>query len=120
MDGCPGRWVYGKGRHPDSVHSSHAFTAWRSAHKWVVIAVLIKFPFAARRWALPVLIALYRTSEVSRAEGTRHRTPAQLMCWLLPCCSACSLTVRSWSPAIPVKAQCRTRRAKRWTRPLSS
>jgi hypothetical protein len=83
VDGHPGPKVYGKGRHRDAVRSSHAFTAWRYGHKWVVLAVLVKFPFAARRWALPVLVDLYRTPEVSRAEGVRHRTPAQLMCRLL-------------------------------------
>ena len=83
VDGHPGRRVYGKGRHRDPVRSSHAFTAWRYGHKWVVLAVLVKFPFAARRWALPVLVDLYRTPEVSKAEGVRHRTPAELMCRLL-------------------------------------
>ena len=83
VDGHPGRTVYGKARHRDPVRSSHAFTAWRYGHRWVVLAVLVKFPFAARRWALPVLVDLYRTPEVSRAEGVRHRTPAQLLCRLL-------------------------------------
>jgi hypothetical protein len=83
VDGHPGRAVYGKGRHRDAVRSSHAHTAWRYGHKWVVLAVLVKFPFAARRWALPVLVDLYRTPEVSKAEGVRHRTPARLMCRLL-------------------------------------
>jgi hypothetical protein len=83
VDGHPGRRVYGKGRHRDPVRSSHAYTAWRYGHKWVVLAVLVKFPFAARRWALPVLVDLYRTPEVSTAEGVRHRTPAQRMCRLL-------------------------------------
>jgi DDE superfamily endonuclease len=83
VDGHPGRTVYGKGRHRDPVRSSHSYTAWRYGHKWVVLAVLVKFPFAARRWALPVLVDLYRTPEVSRAEGVRHKTPAQLMCRLL-------------------------------------
>jgi len=83
VDGHPGRAVYGKGRHRDAVRSPHSYTAWRYGHKWVVLAVLVKFPFAARRWALPVLVDLYRTPEVSRAEGVRHRTPARLMCRLL-------------------------------------
>jgi hypothetical protein len=83
VDGHPGPTVYGKGRHRDAVRSSHAYTAWRYGHKWVVLAVLVKFPFAARRWALPVLVDLYRTPEVSRAAGVRHRTPAQLMCRML-------------------------------------
>jgi hypothetical protein len=83
VDGHPGRTVYGKARHRDPVRSSHAYTAWRYGHKWVVLAVLVQFPFAARRWALPVLIDLYRSPEFDRAEGRRHKTPAQLMCRLL-------------------------------------
>lgn len=83
VDGHKGNHVYGKARHRDPVRSSHSYTAWRYGHKWVVLAVLVKFPFATRRWALPVLIDLYRTPEVSTAEGVRHRTPAQLMCRLL-------------------------------------
>src|SRR5436305_1623646 len=67
VDGHPGRTVYGKARHRDPVRSSHAFTAWRYGHRWVVLAVLVKVPFAARRWALPVRVDLYRTPEVSRA-----------------------------------------------------
>ena len=83
VDGHPGPRVYGKGRHRDGVRSSHSYRAWRYGHKWVVLAVLVKFPFATRRWALPVLVDLYRTPEVSKAEKVRHRTPAQLMCRLL-------------------------------------
>jgi DDE superfamily endonuclease len=83
VDGHPGRRVYGKARHRDPVRSSHAFTAWRYGHKWVVLAVLVRFPFATRRWALPVLVDLYRSPELDRAEGRRHKTPAQLMCRLL-------------------------------------
>ena len=83
VDGHKGACVYGKGRHRDAVRSTHSYTAWRYGHKWVVLAVLVKFPFATRRWALPVLVDLYRPPEVSAAEGRRHRTPAQLMCRLL-------------------------------------
>ena len=83
VDGHPGRTVYGKGRHRDPVRSSHSHTAWRYGHKWVVLAVLVKFPFATRPWALPVLVDLYLPPDVSEAEGRRHRTPAQLMCRLL-------------------------------------
>jgi len=83
VDGHPGPKVYGKARHRDPVRSTHSHTAWRYGHKWVVLAVLVKFPFASRRWALPVLIDLYRAPALNQAEGRRHRTPAQLMCRLL-------------------------------------
>lgn len=83
VDGHPGPKVYGKARHRDAVRSSHSYTAWRYGHKWVVVAVLVTFPFATRRWSLPVLIDLYRSEEDDRKRGRHHHTPAQLMCRLL-------------------------------------
>jgi hypothetical protein len=83
VDGHPGPKVYGKARHRDPVRSTHSYTAWRYGHKWVVLAILVRFPFATRRWALSVLVALYRAPALNRAEGRPHRTPAQLMCRLL-------------------------------------
>jgi hypothetical protein len=83
VESHPGRRVYGKGRHRDPVRSSHAYTAWRYGHRWVVLAVLVRFPFATRPWALPVLVDLYRSPEADRDEGRRHHTPAQLACRLL-------------------------------------
>jgi DDE superfamily endonuclease len=79
----PGPHVFGKARHRDPVRSSHAFTAWRYGHKWVVLAVLVRFPFANRPWALPILVALYQSEEADRDRGHRHRTPAQHMIRLL-------------------------------------
>jgi hypothetical protein len=83
VDGHPGRHVYGKARHRDPVRSSHAYTAWKYGHRWVVLAVLVQFPFAGRPWALPVLVDLYHSEEDDRRRGRPHRTPAQLMCRLL-------------------------------------
>lgn len=73
----PGRHVFGEARHRDPVRSTHAFTAWRYGHKWVVLAVLVRFPFAVRPWALPALVVLYRDPADDRRERRRHRTPAQ-------------------------------------------
>ena len=83
VDEHRGEKVYGKGRHRDPVRSTHSYTAWRWGHKWVVLAVLVKFPFASRPWALPVLVALYRTPEWDREHGRRHKTPCELMRQLL-------------------------------------
>jgi hypothetical protein len=83
VDGHPGRHVYGKARHRDPVRSSHAYTAWKYGHRWVVLAVLIRFPWATRPWALPVLVELYRSEQDDRRRRRPHRTPAQLMCRLL-------------------------------------
>ncbi|WP_020473660.1 IS701 family transposase [Zavarzinella formosa] len=83
VDGHPGRHVYGKARHRDPVRSSHSYTAWRYGHKWVVLAVLVRFPGTTRPWALPILVDLYRTAEDDRRRERTHRTPARLMCRLL-------------------------------------
>jgi hypothetical protein len=73
-----GKKVYGKGCHYDAVRSSHTHVVWRWGHRWVVLAVSVKFPFTSRRWALPVLAALYRPKELNQAEGRRHKTAPDL------------------------------------------
>jgi DDE superfamily endonuclease len=79
VDEHRGAHVYGKGRHRDPVRSTHRYTAYRWGHKWVVLAILVRFPFARRPWALPVLVALYRSPEWDRQHGRRHKTPARLL-----------------------------------------
>ena len=78
-----GKKVYGKARHRDPVRSSHSYTAFRWGHKWVVLAVLVRFPGTTRPWALPILVALYRPAALDRQEHRRHYTPAQQMQRLL-------------------------------------
>src|SRR5262245_16028891 len=77
----PGAKVYGKGCHRDPVRSTHSFTAYRWGHKWVVLAVLVRFPFCRRRWALPLLVALYRPEEegVDGVTKRAHKTPVDLL-----------------------------------------
>src|SRR4029079_18437099 len=79
VDEHPGDKVFGKGCHRDPVRSTHSFTAYRWGHKWVVLAMLVRFPFATRPWALPLLVALYRPDEEDRAHTRRHKTPPQLL-----------------------------------------
>src|SRR4051794_34685693 len=83
VESHPGRKVHGKARHRDPVRSSHGYTAWRYGHKWVVLAVLVRFPWADRPWALPVLVDLYRSAEEDRRRRRPHRTPAYLLCRLV-------------------------------------
>lgn len=83
VDGHPGARVYAKARHRDPVRSTHAYTAWRWGHRWVVLAVLVRLPWASRPWALPVLVDLYRSEEEDRRRNRPHRTPAQLLCRLV-------------------------------------
>jgi DDE superfamily endonuclease len=77
VDEHRGKKVFGKGRHRDAVRSSHSYTAFRYGHKWVVLAVLVHFPFTSRPWALPVLVVLYRNKD--KSQKRRHKTPSQQM-----------------------------------------
>jgi hypothetical protein len=80
----PGDKVFGKACHRDPVRSSHSYTAFRWGHKWVVLAVLVRFPFTRRLWALPLLAALYRSEADDLKAGRKHKTPQQLLRQL--CC----------------------------------
>jgi len=73
-----GKRVYGKGCHHDAVRSARKHVVFRWGHRWVVLAISVKFPFTSRRWALPVLAALYRPAELNLAEGRRHKTAPDL------------------------------------------
>jgi DDE superfamily endonuclease len=72
VDEHRGAKVYGKGCHRDPVRSTHSYTTFRWGHKWVVLAILVQFPFATRAWALPVLSALYHSPE----KATKTQAPA--------------------------------------------
>ena len=73
-----GKCVYGEGRHRDNCRSTRSHTVWVFGHKWVVLALTVKFCFASRPWALPVLAALYRPKELDATEGRRHKTTLDL------------------------------------------
>jgi len=73
-----GKHVYGKGCHHDAVRSAHKHVVFRWGHRGVVLAFSVPFPFTWRRWALPVLVALYRPESLDQAEGRRHKTAPDL------------------------------------------
>jgi hypothetical protein len=73
-----GDHVYGKGTHRDAVRSSRSHVIHLFGLKWVVLAVLVNFPFSTRPWALPVLAVLYRSKALDAREGRRHKTPTEL------------------------------------------
>jgi hypothetical protein len=47
------------------------------------LTLLVRVPFATRRWALPLLVALYQPEEDNRSQGRRHKTPPQLLWQML-------------------------------------
>jgi hypothetical protein len=73
-----GKHVYGKGCHHDAVRSAHKHVVFRWGHRWIVLAIAMKFPFTSRTWALPVLVALYRPEELDAEEKRRHKTAPHL------------------------------------------
>jgi len=77
-----GNHVYAKACHRNAVGSARGM-ATRWGHRWVVLAVLVKLPFAARPWALPLLCALYRSAALDQKEHRRHQTPCELARHLL-------------------------------------
>lgn len=91
VDGHRGKKVYGKARHRDAVRSADSHTVFRYGHKWSVLAILVKLPYTNRPFALPVLVALYRSKQCNTNEGRRHKTPVDLMCGLLA-------TLMHWFP----------------------
>lgn len=78
-----GDHVYGKACHRDAVRSSRSHVVHLYGLKWVVLAVNVRFAFATRPWALPVLSALCRGKELDQREGRRHKTPVDLARGLL-------------------------------------
>jgi hypothetical protein len=78
-----GKHVWGKGCHHDACRSTHSHLVWVWGHKWVVLAINVKFSFASRPWALPVLCGLYRPEELNESEGRRHKTPVRLAMQLI-------------------------------------
>lgn len=75
--------VYGRGCHRDPIRSSHGITVRCWGHRWVVMAVMVRFPFASRPWALPVLAALFRNRALCQRQGRRFKSWPQLARQLL-------------------------------------
>ena len=94
VDGHKGTKVFGKGCHRDPVRSTHSLTVYRWGHKWVVLCVLVRLPFTRRRWALPLLVALYHSVADDRQAHRRHKTPAR---WLRQLCCV----LRRWFRSRP-------------------
>src|SRR5690242_976506 len=82
--GRGGGSVYARARHCSAVGSTKGLMVW--GHRWVVLAILVKFPFSSRYWALPVrarCIAIAKPTTV-RNGGTRPHA-----CWRVRCSRHC-------------------------------
>jgi DDE superfamily endonuclease len=70
--------VFGRGKHRDAVRSSAMTLVNLFGHKWIVVCLNVKIASSCRTWALPIAVGLYRTPEMSKELGLRHKTPAQI------------------------------------------
>lgn len=66
--------VYGTGFHRDPVRSSRSRKVFSYGHQWVVLAIVVKFPFTRQPWSLPVMTTLYRNKKTCRVQRCRHKT----------------------------------------------
>jgi DDE superfamily endonuclease len=84
--------VFGLGCHLDAVRSTKRCRVFAFGHVWVIVALVVRVPFAARRWACPVLFRLYRTKRECQRTGARYRKKTELGRELVD-------LVASWVPA---------------------
>jgi hypothetical protein len=73
-----GSHVFGIGSHLDAVRSTKKFRVFTFGHVWVVLSIVVKFPFAKRPWALPVLFRLYRNEKECLKKKHPYRKKTEL------------------------------------------
>lgn len=76
-----GRRMFGAGMHHDPLISSRKLAVLNWGHSWVMLGVLVKFPFRTDRYfCLPILFRLYLNK--SAAQHARPATkPPPKKCW---------------------------------------
>lgn len=70
--------VWGIGSHLDAVRSTKRFRVFCFGHVWVVLSVVVRVPFASRRWALPVIFRLYRNKKECASKASPYRKKTEL------------------------------------------
>lgn len=70
--------VFGLGCHLDAVRSTRRVRVFCFGHIWVVLSVVVRFPFARRPWAIPVLFRLYRNEKECLRRRARYRKKTEL------------------------------------------
>ncbi len=87
-----GKKVHGVGMHHDPLISTRkvALTNW--GHSWVVLGVIVRFPFCPQRcFCLPILFRLYISKQTVAKQGGRYRTRPELAVEMLTVlCAACA------------------------------
>lgn len=74
-----GRKVHGVGMHHDPLLSTRKVTLVNWGHSWVVLGVIVSFPFRPGHFfTLPILFRLYRSRQTVTKEKGRYRTKPEL------------------------------------------
>jgi hypothetical protein len=73
-----GPQVFGIGNHLDAVRSTKRFKVFTFGHVWVVLSIVVRFPFSRRPWALPVLFRIYRNTKDCERSGHVYRKKTEL------------------------------------------
>ena len=67
--------MFGTGMHHDPLSSTRSLAFVRWGHSWVVLGIVVDFPFRPGRWIfLPLLFRLYLNRTSAAKHGTRYRT----------------------------------------------
>jgi len=76
--------MFGTGMHHDPLLSSRGYTVTNWGHCWVVLSVLIEFPFwPGRYFSLPILFRLYLNKKKAKKCRRAYRTKPELVVEML-------------------------------------
>lgn len=73
-----GPQVFGIGSHLDAVRSTRRRRVFTFGHCWVVLSVVLRVPFSARAWSLPILFRLYRNKKECAKNAGSYRKKTEL------------------------------------------
>ena len=70
-----GQHIFGTGMHRDALASTRKLARLSWGHNWVVVGVLVEFPFARKTtWCLPIALRLYVTKSRPKSQRWRQET----------------------------------------------
>jgi hypothetical protein len=73
-----GPHVFGLGNHLDAARSTKRTKVFAFGHVWVVLALVVRVPFARRSFALPLLLRLHRNEKDCARNGAAYRPKTAL------------------------------------------
>ena len=86
-----GKKIKAKGYYRDAVRSSKKNIVKCFGLKWMTLALLVKFPWSKRRWALPFMTVLEPSERSDKAAKRRHKSSVKWSIQMLK-------QVRRWLP----------------------